>query len=92
MKLYNVIAVWDVYVVAESSEDARKALLAAIAGSQEPSEIVGTEVTREASIRTSWVEQKPFVGDEVSLADFNTLKGKATGEIFKQLYTKEPPK
>lgn len=92
MKVFNVIAIWDVYVVAESSEDARKALLAAMVDGQDPSEIVGTEVTREASIRTSWVEQKPFVGDEVSLADFNAIKGKTTGEIFKQLYTKEPAK
>lgn len=90
MKLFNAIAIYDVYVVAESSEDARRALLAAIEDSQPPSEIVGVEVTREEAIRASWCEQAPFVGDEITTQDFDKIKGKSTVEIFRQLYTKQP--
>jgi len=89
VKLFNTIVIWDCYVVAESSEDARKELLAAITEGEAPSEVVGSEVTREAAIRASWLDQRPFVAGEVSVADRAKIKGKTTTEIFQQLYTKQ---
>jgi hypothetical protein len=88
MKLYNAIAIFDVYVVAESSEEARKALLAHIADGMEPSEIVGVEATREQAIRTEWRDLRPLVGADVGDTDFAKLKGKTTIEIFERVYTK----
>jgi hypothetical protein len=88
MKLYNAIAIWDCYVVAESSEKAREALLGSISDGEAPSEIVAVEANREAAIRDAWREQKPLVAVDVSEADFQQLKGKTTIEIFGRLYTK----
>lgn len=95
-KLYNVIVVYDVYCVAESPEDAIETIKAAIVA--EPpdrlanSEEVANETTSERSIRTAWLEEKPFIGSTVSDADFEALKGKSTLAQFKQLYTREEPK
>jgi hypothetical protein len=86
VKLFNAIAIWDVYIAAESGEEARKALLAWIATGEQPSEIVAVEANREAAIRDSWREQKPLVADDISDTDFKKLEGKTTIEIFEQIY------
>jgi hypothetical protein len=88
MKLFNSIAIFDVFVVAETGEKAREALLAWIAEGMPPSEHVAVETRQEQTIRASWREQKPLVAEDVSDADFKQLKGKTTIEIFEQLYTK----
>lgn len=93
MRLFNAIAVFDCYVVAETSEEARCALLRWIAdGGEEfppaPSEGVATEAGREQSIRASWRDQRPLVAADVSDADFKKLEGKTTIEIFQSIYTK----
>jgi hypothetical protein len=91
MKLFNAIAVFDVYVVAESSESARAALLAAIDAVGEgiaPMEITATEALRENAIRTSWREERPYVAMDVPDDDFKKCAGKTTFEMFKLLYTK----
>lgn len=88
MKLFNAIAVFDVYVVAESSEDARAALMTALTEGQAPSEIVGVEVMREDAIRVSWRDERPFVGAAVPDDGFAQIQGKSTVEIFRHLYTK----
>jgi hypothetical protein len=90
MKVFNAIAIYDVYVIAETSEAAREALLVHIAEGMEPSEIVGVEANREPAIRASWREQKPLVGADVSDADFETLKGKTTIQVYQDIYTKQP--
>jgi hypothetical protein len=88
VKLYNVIAIYDVFCVAETSEAARESLLAWIEEGMKPSEIIGVETVRENSIRDSWREQKPLVGADVSDADFKKIEGKTTLEIFQHIYTK----
>jgi len=88
MKLFNTIAIFDVYAVAETSEKARDGLLAWIAEGAAPREIVAVETSREGSIRESWRAQKPIVADDVSDADFKKLEGKTTIEIFEHIYTK----
>ena len=92
MKLFNAIAIFDVYVVAESSESARAALLAAIGavsdGDVAPMEITATEALRENAIRESWREERPFVAMDVSDDDFKKCAGKTTFEMFKLIYTK----
>lgn len=92
MKVWNVIVVHDVYAIAETPEAARASIIAAIAsGEIEITEQNAIPVNHERSIRETWRDQKPFVGDDVSDADFETLKGKTTLEIFKMIMTKEPP-
>ena len=94
MKLFNAIAIFDVYVVAESSESARAALLAAIGWPHgevdglAPMEITATEALRENAIRESWREERPFVAMDVSDDDFKKCAGKTTFEMFKLIYTK----
>lgn len=94
MKLYNVIVVYDVYAVAESHEKAREAVLMAIVGGdgvtpESPSEQTAIESRENKNIRDAWIEQKPFVGDDVSDQDFESLRGKNTVEIHAMLYKKK---
>jgi hypothetical protein len=88
MKLYNTIIVFDVFVVAESPEAARAAAIVALREDLAPSEQVAVEVTRPNTIRAAWVAQPPFVGDDVTDADFTTLQAKTTSEVYALLYTK----
>lgn len=89
MKLFNTIAIFDVYVVAETSEAARAVLLTELRQDDfMPSEIVGVEASREQAIRNAWRDQKPFVGDDISDEDFAKVKGKNTIQIFEMIYTK----
>lgn len=90
MKLFNTIAIWDVYCVAETGEEARKALLNFIAHGDEctPSECVATETSREVAIRNAWREQRPIVASDVSDDDFKKLEGRTTIQIFERIYTK----
>lgn len=96
MKLYNTIVVFDVYSVAENEEDARAAVLANI---RQPipeglraTEENALEVRELRSIRSTWLDQKPCVGEGVSDEDFQKLKGKTTQEIFEMLHLKKPAK
>ncbi len=95
MKLYNTIVVFDVYAVAESEEDARAAVMANIRQNADPlraTEENALEVREARSIRSTWLDQKPCVGGEVSDEDFEKLKGKNTQEIFEMLHLKKPTK
>lgn len=92
MKLFNAIAIYDVFIVAETPEAARTALLGVIRDGSEPippSEITALETRSEGNIRSSWRDEKPFVADDISDADFNRhVKGHTTVEIFQHIYTK----
>jgi hypothetical protein len=91
MKLYNTIAIYDVYVVAESAEAARAQLLAAIGGTTtdlQPTEMTSTETVREGAIRRGFRDERPFVALDVSDDDFKKIAGKTTAEIFAHIYTK----
>lgn len=89
MKLFNAIALWDVYVVAETGEKAREALIATIQNDPDfkASEVIATETSRD-SIRESWRGERPIVADDVSDKDFEQVKGRTTSEIFQHLYLK----
>jgi hypothetical protein len=92
MKLYNVIIVWDVCAVAESPEAARSAVLAFIRDQNDPlkpSEQTALETRNAREIRAAWTGEKPLVGEDVSDADFELLKGKTSMEIFEMLNTKK---
>lgn len=91
MKLFNVIVVYDTYVVAETPAAAREAVMQWL--KEDPSSLIPEETafeTREENnVRDSWREQKPLVGADVSDDDFEKrVKGKTTIEIFKNIYTK----
>jgi hypothetical protein len=91
MKLFNTIAIYDVYIVAESHEAARAQLLAAIGSSAndlQPTEITATETVREGAIRKGFSDERPFVALDVSDDDFKKIAGKTTAEIFAHIYTK----
>ena len=88
MKIYNAIVLYDVYVVAESGEAARDAVMQFItAGDLQPSESKAMETREERSIRSSWRDQKPLVGADVSDENFEKLvKGHTTVEVFTSIY------
>lgn len=95
MKLFNVVAMYDFFVVAETSEAARDALLAWIRDGAEPidpTDIAGTPIMRENAVRKSALDKKPLVGADVSEKDFESIRGKTVGETYTFLYTKEPKK
>jgi hypothetical protein len=90
MKLHNVIVVFDVYAVSSDGEDsatkARECVLAAIAsGELAPSDQNAIQVLNERNIREAWKAERPFVGADVSDADFEQLKGKTTEDVFNML-------
>ena len=89
LRLYNTIAIFDVYAVARSGETAREALLAAIAaGDAQPTEITAMEVRSQNAIRASWLEQKPFVASDISDEEFEKLRGVTVGAAFERFYLK----
>lgn len=87
MRLFNTIVVYDVYCVAENEEDARNAALANIVSGLPPSEQVARDVGRQP-VRTAWLKEGPLVGDAVSEADFQKLKGKTTQDVWEELNLK----
>lgn len=87
--MFNTIAIYDVYIVADSAETAHGTLLKAIhAGDLQPSEHTTTEVTFERNIRNGYRDEKPFVGDDISDKDFKAIQGKTTLAIFHHIYSK----
>ena len=89
LRLYNTIAIFDVYVVSRSSKTAREALINAISsGDIEPTEITATEIRRQESIRSSWLDQPPFIADDVTEAEFEKLRGITTSAAFTRFYEK----
>lgn len=91
MRLWNTIIVYDVYALAETPEKAREVIMAAINGGElQPSDQNAIPVNHERSIRESWKEQRPFVGEDVSDKDFESIKGKNTLEIFQMIFSKQP--
>jgi hypothetical protein len=89
LKLYNTIAIVDVYFVARDGVSARDALIAAIAsGDAKPTEVTAMEIRQQGSIRSSWIEQKPFVAADVTDDEFESLKGVTVGAAFERFYTR----
>jgi len=87
--LFNTIAVFDVYMVANSPEAARDTLIKGIAcGDIKPSECTATESKFERSIRTGYRDERPFVASDISDSDFQKLKGKTTIQAFEMFYSK----
>jgi len=89
MRLFNTIAVFDVFVVANTGDSAREALLAWIHDETlEPNEIVAVEVSRSAAIRAACRELSPIVAADVSDSEYAEVLGKTTIEIFQYIYEK----
>lgn len=93
MRIFNVIMIHDMYVVAESNTDAVEAVRAFITeqagtGDVKPTEQTALESRSANNIRESWRKERPLVGPGVSDADFETLKGKTTSEIWDMIYSK----
>ena len=90
MKLYNVIHVWDVYVVAESEDAALEAAHKAILAAEDPQpyeECTAIEIRDQKGLRERWLNAKPIVGDDVADDDFAKLKGKTTAQVFDLLHS-----
>lgn len=92
-KLFNTIIVWDVYAYAENQEDARAAALenikAGLLGDTElpPSTQTAIELGRQ-SVREAWLNQTPLVGEAVSDADFQKIKGKTCEQVWAEMNKK----
>lgn len=90
MKLFKTIALWDVYVAAETPEAAREAIMHWITEEKlKVSECTALEVRNDTNIRDSWKAQSPIVGNDISDDDFKKLKGKTTAQAFELLYKRE---
>lgn len=88
MKIYNCIVQYDIYVVAESKEDAMQAALKVIA-KEPPNDTATYEVQHIRDIRNDWRIQQPFVAPDISDDDFEPFQGKTTEEVYSALYTKD---
>lgn len=91
LRLYNTIIVYDVYTVGHTEEAARESLLAAIlSGEAKPTETIAREVTMSNSIRTSWLEQKPWYASDVSDDEFEQFKTMTTSAVWDRFYKRQP--
>ena len=95
LKLHNVIIVFDVYALAHDAAQAREVIIAAIRDSPAngaepfaPSEAVALPTSRIREVRAAWTNQKPFVADDVTDEEFESVKGKTTIEVFQMLNLK----
>ncbi len=94
MRIQNVIVVYDVYCVTGDDEQApqhaREEIIRAIQnGELAPSDQNAIPVSMERAIRETWKDERPFVAADVTDAEFETLKGKTTLDIFNMLHVKE---
>jgi len=93
VKLFNVIVVYDCYVVAESDDAARAALLLHIREEKLPtSETNVLPATEPRHIRTAWQDERPLVASDVSDEDFERVKGKTTEAVRAMLHAKPSAK
>ncbi len=87
MKLFNVIILWDVQVVAESEDAARDAVKEFIEQGELPaSEAKAFESKETYNIRHAWQDQRPLVAGDVSDQDFERCKGKTAIEVQDMIY------
>jgi hypothetical protein len=92
VRIFNAIAIHDVYVVAETPEDARAALALYVKeADSKPTELTALEARSENNIRESWREERPLVGASISDADFAKLKGKNVVDAYKMIYGSKAP-
>ena len=74
LRLYNTIAIFDVYTVAHDGLAARDAILEAItSGDCKPVEVTATEVSYVNAIRGSWLDEKPYVASDVTDEEFDQV-------------------
>lgn len=89
MKLFNAIAMYDFYIVANDSEAARAAMQLLVRKPDiEPSELIATETTRHTSVRTAWRDQPPYIARDITDDELKPCEGLSTIEIFEHLYCK----
>lgn len=89
LRLYNVIIIYDDYVIAKEAAEARALVEGAIvAGDLEPMEQVAKEVTMANSIRTSKVKASPLVASDVTDEEFEALRGITNSAAFERFYTR----
>lgn len=87
MKLFNVITVHDIYVLALDHDDAREAANNVLkTGDQAPYDQVAYDVTDEKKIRTEWKDQSPWVSE--NLTDYNPPEAETCLQAFMRIYTK----
>lgn len=89
LKLFNVITIWDVYVVAKDEEAAKEVVRQwAQSGELPPSSEAVLETRENRQIRGEWLDQKPLIGNDLSDEEFASLKGKTTLQAFERFYSK----
>lgn len=87
MKLFNVITVHDIYVLATDHDDARAAANVVIAtGDQAPYDQVAYEINDEKKIRNDWRGEPPWVSE--NLPDYNPKETESCAQAFARIYSK----
>lgn len=87
MKLFNVITIHDIYVLAEDHDDARATADTVIRGGEQPVyEQVAYEINTEKGIREDWREQAPWVSEKYP--DYAPEGGETVLQAFQRIYTK----
>ncbi len=91
IKLYNVVIIYDVIVVANEGTSAREAVLQWIRDADEPldpNHIASLQVVH-APLKPTQQAIKPIVAADVSDQDFATVKGKTNQQVHDMLFKKE---
>jgi len=99
VKLFQTIVIFDVVVAGKDDADARDTLLKEIRGFLEakgaapflePTTHTACEIRNERDLRAQMRDKPPIVGEALTDAEYQTLKGKTNLDVFNALYTKTP--
>ena len=67
MKLFNTTTIYDLYVLANTFEEAlEKSKQVIVKGTEKPFDANTIEIKKALDIRIEWREQAPFVADEIT--------------------------
>lgn len=90
LKLFNSIAIFDMWIVAHDAASAKQALLEWMRDPTSfPNEVTCTETQRANSIRAGWRDQSPLVAGDVTDAEFESqVKGNNTIQMYEKIYTR----
>ncbi len=90
MKLFNTTHIYDLYVIANSWQEAlEKSKQVIMKGDEKPFDANTIEIKKQIDIRVEWKDQAPFVADEITDEELAKVGASTTSEYFTKLYTKE---
>lgn len=88
MKLYNCVLQYDVYIVANSAQEALDACAGIVARGEPPTDKVTYDIRTLRDVRVDWRDQMPFVSPQITDEQYAPLSELTTEGVFDALASK----